>query len=70
VRGFLGRIRWLPWAKRRERVWIRLLFYEGKPVLIGPMERFTAETFIVTRINPNPVWSGRPIVSCRIIGDD
>lgn len=63
-------MRLLPWNRRKpDEVRIRLLFDEGPPVILGPMERFTAEVFMVQRINPNPVWSGRPIQSARIIGE-
>ena len=57
------------WARRQQKVWIRLLFDDDSPpVLVGPMDRFTAEVFMVNRINPNPVWSGHAITSARIIG--
>lgn len=62
----IGRIRaW--WQRRHEQVWIRLRLEEGPPVLLGPMDRFTADLFLVNRINPNPVWLGRAIVSAKII---
>lgn len=55
--------------RRPNPAYVRLEFEEGPPVLLGPMDRFTAEVLLVNRISPNPIHDRRRVVSARIIGD-
>lgn len=62
-------MRW-PWRRQpRGKVRIRLLFEDGPPVLLGPMDRLTADVLLVNHFGPWPFHHGRRIVSARIIGD-
>ena len=63
----IGRLlRW--WRLRRGRVYVRLVFEDGPPKLLGPMERYGAELFLALRVSPDGAWDGRRVLSARIIG--
>lgn len=55
---------------RPARVWVRLSFEDGPPKLLGPMDRFSAEIFVVNRINPTPFYDARRVTSTKIIPCD
>lgn len=61
--------RLLDWllGRRRDQVHVHLTFESGRPVTLGPMDRFTAEVFIVNSISPHPYHELRRVVSARII---
>ena len=62
------------WCKlmrhNHDHVYVRLLHHEGPPTLIGPMDRWTANFYIASRIVPTAMHGRRSVDSARIIGNE
>lgn len=59
------------WAwlhRRQDRVWVRLAFEDGTAKALGPMDRYSADLFLLYRVSPAGEWDGRRVVSARIVG--
>jgi hypothetical protein len=68
MQRFIERL-WCFLARHKHgQVFVRLVHHEGTPTLLGPMDRYSAEHFIVTRISPTAMHGLRSVASARIIG--
>lgn len=47
--------------------YVYLRFEDGTHTTLGPMDRFSAELFVITRISPHPYHTNRRVVSSRIL---
>jgi hypothetical protein len=49
-------------------IFVRMAYDDGSFGLVGPMDRFAADLFVVHRLAPSPFWEGKRVLSARLIG--
>lgn len=54
--------------RRRGLVFVRLTLSEGPPRVVGPMDRLTAEAYLLYGLPGGLTLDGRRVVSARITG--
>ncbi len=59
---------WAWLTRRRDLVWVRLTFEDGTAKALGPMDRLSADAFLMHRIARSGAWNGRRVTSARIVG--
>jgi hypothetical protein len=56
--------------KTQPRHFVRLIHDDGSPpTLVGPIDRFVAEVFLINHLAHHPFHYKRRVVSARIIGE-
>lgn len=53
--------------RRRSDTYVLLIYEDGGQYSVGPMDRYTAEVFMATRLAPNPYYGGRRVASSRLV---
>jgi hypothetical protein len=62
----LGRL--LRFLRRRDdRVYVLLNYEGGGSTYLGPMDRLTADIFLIHRLGQNPSYGQRRVVSARLV---
>lgn len=70
MRGLVGAILVRLGMRSHSQRFVRMTFEDGSTFLAGPMDHFTAEAYLVQRVNAHPYLRGKRVVSARIIGGD
>jgi hypothetical protein len=54
--------------RRRSGVFVRLVYAEGPPKMLGPMSRDGAELLVILELAPTGSFAGRRVLSAQIVG--